>query len=64
MIAPVEARISDCSLPLQEVRNDRAHSIVYVGGYASVDLARRGQMRIDPTYGVSECRPQPIASTH
>jgi hypothetical protein len=60
-IAPVEARVGDCSVRLNEVRENRLPMLVLVDGFAGVDLAGRGWMRLDPTNGVFECRPQPPA---
>jgi hypothetical protein len=58
-IAPLEVRVSECSVELSEAHEDPGTSPLLVDGYVGVDLAHRGWMRIDDTNGVFECRRQP-----
>jgi hypothetical protein len=57
-VAPVEARVSGCSVSLTEVREEwRPERLVLLDGFVGIDLAARGWIRLDPKNGRFECRP-------
>jgi hypothetical protein len=57
-VAPVEARVSGCSVSLTEVREEwRPERLVLLDGFVGIDLAARGWIRLDATNGRFECRP-------
>ena len=56
-IVPVEATVSECSVPLAEVRDEwRPERAVFLDGFLGIDLSQGGWMRIDATNGRFECR--------
>jgi hypothetical protein len=56
---PLVARVSDCSVQLDEVRAEwRPERAVFLDGYLGIDLAQGGWIRIDATNGRFECRPR------